>query len=86
MLEGLGPRTVDSRGNVCGAGLWNGEAFFGYVVADSSAAGYWFRDGALTLGFPEVGWQQVRELFRQAWEHPEVARIWARLEQEYGEL
>jgi hypothetical protein len=86
MLEGLGPRTVDSRGNVRGDGLWNGETFFGYVVAGSSAEGYWFRDGALSLGFPPVGWEQVRELFRQAWEHPEVARIWACLEQEYGEL
>jgi hypothetical protein len=86
MLEGLGPRTVDSCGNVRGDGLWKGETFFGYVVAGSSAEGYWFRDGSLTLGFPPVGWEQVREVFRRAWEHPEVARIWACLEQEYGEL
>jgi len=67
-------------------GLWNGETFFGYVVAGSSAEGYWFRDGSLTLGFPPVGWEQVREVFRRAWEHPEVARIWACLEREYREL
>ncbi len=86
MLEGLGPRTVDLRGNVRGNGLWDGDSFFGYVVAGSSAEGYWFRDGSISLGFPPVGWQQVRELFREAWEHPEVARIWNRLGQEYGEL
>ena len=86
MLAELRPRTVDSRGNVRGEGLWDGDSFFGYVVAGSSAEGYWFRDGAISLGFPPEGWQQVRELFRQAWEHPEVTRIWDRLEQEYGEL
>ncbi len=86
MLEDLGPRAVDQHGNVRGDGLWDGEAFFGYVVSGSTAEGYWFRDGAISLGFPLVGWQQVRELFRKAWEHPEVARVWTRLEQEYGEL
>ena len=86
MLEELGPRAVDQHGNVRGDGLWDGEVFFGYVVSGSSAEGYWFRDGAISLGFPLVGWQQVRELFRRAWEHPEIARIWTLLEQEYGEL
>ena len=86
MLEGLRRRTVDSRGNVRGEDLWDGDSFFGYVVAGSSAEGYWFRDGPISLGFPVAGWEQVRELFRQAWEHPEVIRIWNRLEQEYGEL
>ena len=49
---------------------------------------FWFRAHAngITFGFSSEEWKAVRELFRRAWEVPEVRVAWDVLSLEYGEL
>jgi hypothetical protein len=49
---------------------------------------FWFRAhaNAITFGFSVEEWKTVRELFRWAWETPEVRIAWDALSLAYGEL
>jgi hypothetical protein len=67
---------------------WNGDQFIGYVTEREQEPEFWFRAHAngITFGFSGEEWKAVRELFRRAWEVPEVQIAWDALECEYGEL
>jgi hypothetical protein len=67
---------------------WDGEYFFGYVTERDKETEFWFRahENGITFGFSGEEWKAVRELFRRAWEVPEVRFAWDALSLEYGEL
>lgn len=68
---------------------WHGEHFFGYVVERRGGQiEYWFRatDNGITFGFTREEWKTLADLFRKAWEMPEVQMAWEALSLEYGEL
>jgi len=67
---------------------WNGEQFYGYVTERASETEFWFRAHAngIAFGFSGDEWKAVRELFRKAWDVPEVRTAWDRLTLDYGEL
>ena len=66
---------------------WDGEQFYGYVTERGNEPEFWFRAhaNAITFGFSVEEWKAVRELFRRAWEVPEVRIAWDALSLEYGE-
>ncbi len=88
MLAGLQPKNAEWRGQLIPGGHWQGEEFFGYVVERGKEKEFWFRahGNGISFGFSEEEWGQVRKLFRQAWEIPEVKVAWEALSLEYGEL
>jgi len=67
---------------------WDGEHFYGYVTERGNEPEFWFRAhaNAITFGFSVEEWKAVRDLFRRAWEMPEVRIAWDALSLEYGEL
>jgi len=68
---------------------WNGEHFFGYVVERRGGQNeFWFRAhrNGIAFGFSQPEWAAVQELFRRAWENPELRLSWDALTLEYGEL
>jgi hypothetical protein len=67
---------------------WRGEKFFGYVTEREKETEFWFRanDNGITLGFSAEEWKAVQNLFRRAWEMPEVRASWDALVLEYGEM
>ena len=67
---------------------WDGEQFYGYVTERANELEFWFRAhaNAITFGFSVEEWKAVRELFRKAWEAPEVCAAWDILSLDYGEL
>jgi len=67
---------------------WDGKQFYGYVSEREKENEYWFRSHAngITFGFSGDEWKAVRELFRKAWDVPEVRTAWDRLTLDYGEL
>jgi hypothetical protein len=70
-------------------GAWNGEHFFGYVVERRGGqTEIWFRAhrNGIAFGFSQPEWAAVQELFRRAWENPELRLSWDALTLEYGEL
>ena len=60
----------------------------GYVTEREKDREFWFRahDNGITFGFSTEEWETVRELFRRAWEMPELRFAWDALSREYGEL
>jgi hypothetical protein len=77
--------TLDPEGS---AQHWKGEYFFGYRGEHGKEAEFSFRarSNGITLSFTEKEWKVVRELFRRAWEIPDVREMWNGLILEYGEL
>lgn len=67
---------------------WEGVRFYGYLVERGKERQYWFRahENGITFGFSEKDWTAVRELFRRAWEIPDLLAMWNGLILEYGEL
>jgi hypothetical protein len=67
---------------------WDGEHFFGYVTERQKQPEFWFRaqNNGITFGFSQDEWETVRELFRRAWETPELRFAWDALSRAYGEL
>ena len=67
---------------------WGGEQFYGYVTEREKETEFWFRAhaNAITFGFSVEEWKAVRELFRRAWDMPEVRIAWDALSLDYGEL
>ncbi len=67
---------------------WKGEYFFGYVVDREKETDLAFRarDNGITFTFTGKEWRSMRELFRRAWEIPDVRLAWDGLILEYGEL
>jgi hypothetical protein len=66
---------------------WKGEYFFGYRLERGKETEFSFRarDNGITFTFSEKEWKAVRELFRRAWDIPDVRLAWDGLIREYGE-
>jgi hypothetical protein len=81
LLEGL-----DLQRELC---QWQGYYFYAHTeILESDERGVFFfaRENGITFGFPMEHWQSIRNLFRRAWQAPEVRRLWDALALEYGEL
>jgi hypothetical protein len=80
MLMDFGPESKKPR--------WVGNVFFAYLAAENGETQVWFRatENGITFGFSPSEWACLQELFRRAWESPEVAMLWEELTLEYGEL
>lgn len=67
---------------------WKGEYFFGAVTERGKETELSFRarNNGIMFSFTEKEWRAVRELFRRAWEVPDVRIAWDGLILEYGEL
>ena len=81
LLEGL-----DLERDLC---QWQGYYFYAHTeILENDERGVFFfaRENGITFGFPTEHWQSIRNLFRRAWQAPEVRRLWEALALEYGEL
>jgi hypothetical protein len=47
---------------------------------------FFARENGITFRFPMAHWQSIRNLFRRAWQAPEVIHTWEAQVLEYGEL
>jgi hypothetical protein len=68
---------------------WQGYYFYAHTeILENDERGVFFfaRENGVTFGFPMEHWQSIRNLFRRAWQAPEVRRLWDALAREYGEL
>jgi hypothetical protein len=67
---------------------WKAKHFFGYLAQPGKDTEFAFRarNNGITFTFSEKEWKSVRELFRRAWEIPDVRIAWDGLTLEYGEL
>jgi hypothetical protein len=68
---------------------WQGYYFYAHTeILENDERGVFFfaRENGITFGFPIDQWQSIRNLFRRAWQAPEVRRLWDALAREYGEL
>ncbi len=68
---------------------WQGYYFYAHTeILENDQRGVFFfaRENGITFGFPMGHWQSIRNLFRRAWQAPEVRRLWDALALEYGEL
>jgi hypothetical protein len=76
MLEGLPPKRP-----------WNGRHFFAEVSKEKgpTKCTLWLKQNEVGIDFSENEWNALRDLFRQAWENPELQRWLQGLRQEYGE-
>ena len=71
------------------ASYWTGYYFAGYTSEQedgSITAAFRANDNGITFSFTQAQWKSVKELFRLAWESPEVSRLWDGLVLQYGEL
>jgi hypothetical protein len=68
---------------------WQGYYFYAHTeILESDERGVFFfaRENGITFGFPMEHWQSIRNLFRRAWQAPEVIHMWEAQRLEYGEL
>jgi hypothetical protein len=68
---------------------WQGYYFYAHTaILDNEETGVFFfaRENGITFRFPMGNWQSIRNLFRRAWQEPEVIRTWEAQVLEYGEL
>ena len=47
---------------------------------------FFARENGISFRFPMEHWQSIRNLFRRAWQAPEVISAWEALALEYGEM
>ena len=68
---------------------WNGRYFRAVVTTneDTGETKYtlWPKQQDIEIGFTDKEWLRLRDLFRQAWEKPEITERMATLQLEYGE-
>lgn len=67
---------------------WKGDHFFAYIMEKDSdkELGFRARSNGITLTLTGTEWGSLRDLFRQAWQIPDVREMWDGLILEYGEL
>jgi len=68
---------------------WQGYYFYAHTaIADNEEREVFFfaRENGITFRFPMSHWQSIRNLFRRAWQAPEVIHVWEAQVLEYGEL
>lgn len=68
---------------------WNGRTFHAVTTTDEESGEtkytLWPKQQDLQINFTDKEWQRLRDLFRQAWEKPEIVERLAALQLEYGE-
>jgi hypothetical protein len=68
---------------------WQGYYFYAHTaILENEERGVFFfaRENGITFRFPMEHWQSIRNLFRRAWQAPEVIHTWEAQVLEYGEL
>jgi hypothetical protein len=68
---------------------WKGHYFYAHTaILDNEERGVYFfaRENGIAFRFPMKHWQSIRNLFRRAWQAPEVIHTWEAQVLEYGEL
>ncbi len=68
---------------------WQGYYFYAHTaILENEERGVFFfaRENGITFAFPMEHWQSIRNLFRRAWQAPEVIHTWEAQVLEYGEL
>ncbi|MGA2204872.1 MAG: hypothetical protein ABSG40_23290 [Terriglobales bacterium] len=68
---------------------WQGYYFYAHTaILENEERGVFFfaRENGITFRFPMAHWQSIRNLFRRAWQAPEVIHTWGAQVLEYGEL
>ena len=68
---------------------WQGYYFYAHTaILENEERGVFFfaRENGNTFRFPMAHWQSIRNLFRRAWQAPEVIHTWGAQVLEYGEL
>lgn len=69
--------------------FWEGRYFLAYTGCDEAeviGVNFRARENGITFDFHGDDWKSIRNLFRRAWQAPEVRRLWDALVLEYGEL
>jgi hypothetical protein len=69
--------------------FWEGRYFLAYTGCDADeviGVNFRARENGITFDFHGDDWKSIRNLFRRAWQAPEVRRLWDALVLEYGEL
>jgi len=66
---------------------WHGRCFFCVASKDQerTTRTLWLKRQDVRVEFSECEWNELRDLFRQAWQSPDLQRRMHELEQEYGE-
>ena len=68
---------------------WQGYYFYAHTaIVENEQRGVFFfaRENGIAFRFPMEHWQSIRNLFRRAWQAPEVIHTWEAQMLEYGEL
>jgi hypothetical protein len=68
---------------------WQGYYFYAHTaILENEQRGVFFfaRENGIAFRFPMEHWQSIRNLFRRAWQAPEVIHTWEAQMLEYGEL
>ncbi len=68
---------------------WQGYYFYAHTeILENNERGVFFfaRENGITFGFPMEHWKCIQNLFRRAWQAPEVIHTWEAQALEYGEL
>ncbi len=68
---------------------WQGYYFYAHTaILENEERGVFFfaRENGITFRFPMEHWQSIRNLFRRAWQAPEVIHTWEAQVLEYGEM
>lgn len=68
---------------------WKGyyfAALTGIMENEERGVSFRARENGINFSFPTEHWKSIRNLFRRAWQSPEVIRTWEALVLEYGEM
>ena len=68
---------------------WQGYYFYAHTaIVENEQRGVFFfaRENGIAFRFPMEHWQSIRNLFRRAWQAPEVIHTWEAQMLEYGEM
>jgi len=89
------PRTAEFRRMLEGLDLtrplaqWKGHYFYAHVGITENQefdVNFCARDNGISFVFPMEHWKSIQNLFRRAWQSPEVVQAWDTLALEYGEM
>jgi hypothetical protein len=68
---------------------WHGHYFYSHVGITESQefdVNFCARDNGVSFVFPMEHWKSIQNLFRRAWQSPDVMQAWDTLALEYGEM
>jgi hypothetical protein len=68
---------------------WKGHYFYAHVGITEDqdfTVNFCACDNGISFVFPMENWKSIQNLFRRAWQSPDVMQAWDTLAQEYGEM